>query len=238
MLLRNHKNLKLSFISLWIILALTNISVSASTNEMADPAEAPVTETTNEVQVSPDSSETPTTEDPALTDESVPALLETEPAAEPVVEPVIIDAKKETPDTSDEKDTHKIAVMGEFGLGNVGSLYGVYGFSLFSTELYIGAGVGYYFYNDKDNDTSINIIEPALVFMKEIQMLVFRIRTGIGFINEERFGFTGSIITISPDVMVQLKGIYAGISMPVLIGDEGTGVAFSIGAGYKYIFNF
>ncbi len=149
-------------------------------------------------------------------------------------------ALKEISDTPrSPKYNHKIAVMGEFGLGNVCSLYGAYELG----PIFLGAGFGYYFYNDKENETSINVFEPSLLAMKQFNInrfsnLIARIRAGMDFISEERFGLSGKTVCISPYIMVQLRGIYAGISLPLIIGKEGTSIVFAIGAGYQYMFNF
>ena len=130
--------------------------------------------------------------------------------------------------------------MGEFGLGNVVSLYGAYDLG----PLFIGTGIGYYFYDDDENETSISVFEPAILVMKQFDiskynnLIIARIRVGVDLISEKRFGLRDQTYCISPDIMVQLKGIYAGIGLPIIIGKEGTSMVFSIGAGYRYMFSF
>ena len=129
--------------------------------------------------------------------------------------------------------------MGEFGLGNLGSIYSAYDLG----PLYLGIGLGYYYYDDDENESSISVFEPAILAMKQFKlnqfnMIITRIRVGIDLITEKRFGLSGQTVCISSDVIVDLKGIYAGISLPVIIGKEGTSIIFSIGAGYRYMISF
>ncbi len=132
------------------------------------------------------------------------------------------------------KSVQTIAIFGEFGLGNVVGIYGAYKLGLF----YIGLGSGYYFYNDKDNDTSIHVFAPALFTMLQYDYMIFRIRAGIDLITEERFGLKGESYTISPDVIFSMKSFYMGFSIPTVIGTEGVGVAFSLGLGYQLKLEF
>ncbi len=143
-----------------------------------------------------------------------------------------------TPLVKKEK-SHKIAVMGEFGLGNVFGIYGGYKINLFNKfDIYPGLGFGYLFYDDDINGTSVNIFEPSIMIMTEYKMIIGRIRAGYDYVSEETYGFSESAFTISPDIMIQYKGIYTGISLPITTGKEGTSMAFAIGVGYRYIIKF
>ncbi len=126
-------------------------------------------------------------------------------------------------------------LMGEFGLGNIASVYGVY--KLFYI-IYMGLGVGYSFYSDDATDTSIQIIEPSLVIIYPIDFFLIRVRAGQAFAFEKKYGLKASTTVISPDILLKLRfqNIYIGVGLPIIIGKEGTGVAFSIGAGYTLIF--
>ncbi len=142
------------------------------------------------------------------------------------------DHKEDLSNNTTIKSKSKIALMGEFGLGNVVSLYGAYDLG----SLFIGAGIGYYYYDDDENETSISVFEPAILVMKQFDiskyknLILTRIRVGIDLISEERFGLSGQTYCISPDVMIQLKGIFAGIGLHVIIGKKGNSVVLSIGA--------
>jgi len=123
--------------------------------------------------------------------------------------------------------------MGEFGLGNILSAYASY--ELFG--IYLGAGCGYLFFKDELNNTSINVIEPGLIFLKPINYFLLRIRVGRNYINEEMYGIRSQSTSITPDFLVKWKELYAGVSIPIVMGKEGKSASLSVGAGYLYSFN-
>ena len=124
--------------------------------------------------------------------------------------------------------------MGVFGLGNIVSIY-----AAFKTGIvYTGLGAGFLYYKSEADDTSISVLEPVVMVMTKPlkKVLILRVRVGLDIIFEKRYGLRAYTATISPDVLLIWKGIYAGISIPVIIGKEGAGLAFSIGAGYMFSF--
>ncbi len=220
-------------------LSLMSNKIAGFTNEAESP------QTNGELVLTNEAVSVLSNEEQGLTNVDTSVSNETPALTNSYLTPPVIKTNEEIvkeepiPITPAERNNHQIVVMGEFGLGNIIGLYGAYRFNLpLLDKIYIGIGGSYLYYGDENNETSINVFEPSVVIVKEIDMMIFRIRTGIDFISEDRFGFTGTAIRISPDVMVKYKGVYAGISLPVIIGDEGTGVAFAVGAGYKYLFEF
>ncbi len=221
--------------------ALTNANISPLSNEALIFTNGSMSILSNETPVLTNVIVSPlSNEEPVLTNASLspPSITESNDS--------IFYTEELPPDTLHKEYTkpdRQIALMGEFGLGNVFSFYGTYklntGLNIGEFDMiHVGAGGGYLFYNDKDNDTSINVIGPCIAIMTKNDTMIFRIRTGIDFISEKRFGFKATTTRISPDVMVLLKGLYAGMSLPIIIGKEGTGVAFAIGVGYQYILSF
>ncbi len=167
--------------------------------------------------------------------DKTPAIIQTNSTLSTVSTQSNAEEKIEGPDPSLTLANYDFRLMGEFGLGNIASVYAVY--KLFYI-IYTGLGVGYSFYNDDATDTSIQIIEPSLVVIYPIDFFLIRVRAGQAFVSEKKYGLTASTIVISPDILLKLKfqNIYIGVGLPIIIGKEGTGVAFSIGAGCTLTF--
>lgn len=124
--------------------------------------------------------------------------------------------------------------MAEFGLGNLLSLYGAIKISRF----FIGTGAGYLYYDDEEYDTSTHIFEPAILIAMPYRYFQFRLKAGICFAKEKEYNIKKNAFSFSPEALILIKNIYAGIGLPVIIGKEGAGISFSLGAGYQYPISF
>lgn len=129
-------------------------------------------------------------------------------------------------------------LMPEFGYGNMLSFY----FAVRIKGFFFGSGLGYLYCDDEEFDTAVHIVEPAALVFKQVHYFLFRLRLGPDFAKEDRFGFSRTAVTVSPDIMVYIKkytgNLYAGISLPVIMGREGTALSFSAGVGYFFPFYF
>ncbi|MDD5065901.1 MAG: hypothetical protein PHF84_02520 [bacterium] len=138
------------------------------------------------------------------------------------------------PDPSRSLNNYTVRLMAEFGLGNMVSFYAL----VKTFFVYTGLGIGYTYWSYSGDNTSLTIVEPYGVIIYPVNFFLLRLRVGRSYISEEYYGYKGNTWEISPDVLLKLRwqNIYVGIGLPVIMGPEGTGVAFSIGAGLTLTF--
>ena len=144
------------------------------------------------------------------------------------------------PEVKSETYMKKISLITDIGLGNLISIYGAYSIS---KNQNIGLGCGYLYYSDYDTDVSINIIEPSVMWMISVaDMFLIRARAGIDFIGRKNEKLKTTAYVIAPDFLIKAirfkkSSIYAGVSLPFVIGKEGVDIDTVIGAGYMIDFN-
>ena len=134
----------------------------------------------------------------------------------------------------------KLALITDIGLGNLISVYGAY--SLLKNHN-IGLGCGYLYYSDPDTEVKINAIEPSIIWFTTIaDMFMIRTRAGINLIGRNGEALKTTAYVIAPDFLVNVVNykssiIYAGVSLPFVIGKESVEMDTVIGAGYGLNFN-
>jgi hypothetical protein len=135
--------------------------------------------------------------------------------------------------------TSKVTLFSEIGFGNLVSIYGTY---KIAEKHSIGIGVGYIYYKNYDTDAVINVVEPAVIWHTEIMnIFVIRGRFGVDLIGRNGESFRKTGYTITPDFMIKvfrfkMSSMYAGVSLPFVIGTEGVDMDTVIGAGYEVKF--
>ncbi|MBN1897475.1 MAG: hypothetical protein JW827_01760 [Spirochaetes bacterium] len=140
----------------------------------------------------------------------------------------------------DETYMRKFYVVTDIGLGNMISLYEAYGLS---KNHYFGIGCGYLYYQDPETDVSINAIEPSLIWFTTLgDTFIIRARAGIDLVGRKGEGLKKTAYMIAPDFLVNVinyrqSSIYAGVSLPFIIGDESVEMDTVIGMGYAFYFN-
>lgn len=134
----------------------------------------------------------------------------------------------------------KLALITDIGLGNLISVYEAYSLSKNHS---IGLGCGYLYYSNPDTEVKINAIEPSIIWFTTIaNMIMIRGRAGINLIGRNGEALKTTAYVIASDFLVNViryksSIIYAGVSLPFVIGKESVGMDTVIGAGYGLNFN-
>ena len=133
----------------------------------------------------------------------------------------------------------KITLFSEAGLGNLVSLYGTY---RIAERHNIGIGAGYIYYKNSDTEAVINVVEPGVIWYMDImELFVVRGRFGVDLIGRNGESLKRTGYTITPDFLIKVfrfkeSSMYAGVSLPFVIGTEGVDMDTVIGAGYRVKF--
>lgn len=130
------------------------------------------------------------------------------------------------------------SVDAEMGLGNLFSAYLLYSLSAGHS---VGCGCGYLYYQDDEEEITLNILSPAILYSASLHdLFIIRARFSIDYVSKNQMSYIKKSYTLSPDLLVKAVkfnsgSIYAGISLPVVIGNT-TGIDTLIGAGYNFNF--